>query len=323
MPTGEELAAKLENAVKEESESASDKETGSKATAVSEDAAKSKEKTPSGNEDKETRESKGSTHVPYDRFKQKVDQVQTLEEKLQAATAKAEEVTEREEKLRKQIVQLEQEHDVLERLRALADDEKYRPMLERLDKALKGIDDEVEAGTKTEEEGKEDARKLFEKESKKINEEVDKKTAEMIFQHANLIADRMLEALPETYNAADRKAISQDWSSAVDWNKIEEDSSVMKEELQRSFKSVVEAYGEPRGALEKYKAELEELKAKAEEEAPEKPKSAEDIVKGIIDKDWSKVKTKEDGTVIGPELDDGEFEQDLAKVLKLAGRAGF
>lgn len=321
MPTGEEIAAKLEGAVKE-SGSASDDGVRETLETVSEDAAAKGSKTSSDQEGKEgSRESKKTQAVPYDRFKQKVDQVQELETKLNDALRESERATKVEEELRQKVVALEQEASVLDRLRGLAEDPKYRPMLEALDKKLKGIEEEVEEGTKTEEEGKEEASKLVEQAYSKVekkfsqeNEKLAKARAEVLFDHANSIAERMLEALPETFDETDKRIIQREWNAEVEWGTIEEDPSQMRAELQRSFKKVVEEYGEPRGAL---KAKLKEFETKqSETEAVEKPPTPEEYVKGILSKEWSAVEKDDDGNVKGAKLDDDEFARDIANVLR-------
>lgn len=252
-----------------------------------------------------------SQSVPYERFKEKVDA-------LEQRDAKIEELTERDKELSVQLARFEQSNDVIERLRGLAQDERYKPLIETLDKALKGIHTEVAEGDKTEKQGDVATKKLFEDHKVQLEDALAQARADMIWQQVQTVSEQMLDALGEDYDDNDKEAIARLWTPATDWDTIEENPDSLRSELLESLKSVVEAYGEPRGAL-KQKISQFEQNAQQATETTRAPKPEEEL-KGILEKDWGKVKTNQDGKVIGAEHSDEDFTAVLAKVMKMGRR---
>ena len=254
---------------------------------------------------------KQSQSVPYDRFEEK-------NQALKEATAKLEELTERDKELSVQLARFEQSNDVIERLRGLAQDDRYKPLVETLDKALRGIHEDVKEGDKTEKQGDVATKKLFEDHKVQLDDALAQARADMIWQQVQTVSEQMLDALGEEYDDGDKEAIARLWTPATNWDVIEENPDNLRSELLNSLKSVVESYGEPRGAL-KQKISQFEQKAQQTTEAPARTDSQEEL-KGILEKDWGKVKTNADGKVIGAETSDEDFTAVLAKVMKIGRR---
>lgn len=254
---------------------------------------------------------KQAQSVPYDRFKEKVDA-------LEKATAKLEEFTERDKELSVKLAQLEQSHDVLERLRGLAQDDRYKPLVEKLDKALRGIHEDVQSGDKTEKQADADINKLFKNHKEELEDAFAQQRADLLWQQVQSVSERMLNDLGVEYDEQDKEAIAKLWNPATDWDAIEENPDVMRDELLKSLKHVVETYGEPRGAL---KAKVKQFEEKAQQ-APEKVATVdpEQELKGILDKDWGKTKTSQDGKYVGPELSDEDFSATMARVMRMGRR---
>ena len=302
-----EIAAKLAAAVNDD--------TTDSATEVKEALAQ-----PAGKETKASAETTAkpgqkaqekSQSVPYDRFKEKVDA-------LESATAKLEELTERDKELSVQLARFEQANDVLERLRGLAQDDRYKPLVETLDKALRGIHEEVKEGDKTEKQGDVATKKLFEDHKVQLEDALAQARADMIWQQVQTVSEQMLDALGEEYDDNDKEAIARLWTPATDWDAIEENPDDLRSHLLESLKSVVESYGEPRGAL---KAKISQFEQKAQQ-TPETPVRVDpqEELKGILEKDWGAVKKNADGKVIGTEHSDEDFAATLAKVMKMGRR---
>jgi len=252
-----------------------------------------------------------SQSVPYDRFKEKVDA-------LEQATAKLEELTERDKELSVQLARFEQSNDVVERLRGLAQDDRYKPLVETLDRALKGVHEEVATGDKTEKQGEVATKKLFEDHKVQLEDALAQARADMIWQQVQTVSEQMLDALGDEYDDQDKQAIAKLWTPATDWDAIEENPDALRQELLESLKTVVEGYGEPRGAL-KTKISQFEQNAQQTTETPARVDPQEEL-KGILEKDWGKVKTNADGKVIGPEYSEEDFSSQLAKVMKMGRR---
>jgi cell division protein FtsB len=310
MPSAAEITSKLAEATQGEADSDTATTEEAIQQAVKEAAApESKEeatsdtKSEEGTKEKSEEDRKTSDHVPYERFKTKVDQVNELEGKLN-------EFTEREKQLEAQVSRLETEHDVLERVRNLADNPKYRPMVETLDKAIRGIEEEVDSGEKTEKEAETDTKKLFDDHKAELEEAFADQRADLLLQQSSSYAERLMDALPDTYNEQDKAAISQLWTPEVNWDSIEDDPSTMKSELLDSLTKVLKKYKTPRGELEQ---KVKELETKTQS-IPE-IKDPEDELKGILDKEWGKVNTAEDGKA-SPDLSDDEFTRALARVMR-------
>lgn len=304
-----EIAAKLAAAVNE------DVEESAATTKEALEQPAGKETKASAEQTKETATQKGkqtqSQSVPYDRFKEKVDA-------LEQATAKLEEFTTRDKELSVQIAKLEQSHDVLERLRGLAQDDRYKPLVEKLDKALRGVHEEVEAGDKTEKQGDKEVTKLFSDHKAELEDAFAQQRADLLWQQVQSISSQMLDALGEDYDDNDREAIARLWNPETNWDAIEENPDVMRDELLGSLKRVVETYGEPRGAL---KAKISQFEQKSQQTTEVTPAiDPEKELKGILDKEWGKVKVSPEGKTLGAEHSDEEFAATLAKVMKMGRR---
>jgi len=253
-----------------------------------------------------------SQSVPYDRFKEKVDA-------LEKATAKLDVLTERDKELSVKLVQLESANDVIERLRGLAQDDRYKPLVETLDRALKGIHEEVETGDKTEKQGEVATKRLLDDHKVQLEDALAQARADMLWQQVQTVSEQMLDALGDEYDVQDKEAIAKLWTPATDWDSIEENPDSLRQELLASLKNVVETYGEPRGAL-KLKISQFEQKAQQGAETTTLAVKPEDELKGILDKDWGKVKTTAEGKVIGAEHSDEDFRNALARVMKMGRR---
>lgn len=253
---------------------------------------------------------KQSQAVPYDRFQ---EQNAALKEALGRITEVSDENTE----LKVKLAQLETDHDVVERIRGLAGDDRYRGLIETLDKALRGIHEEVQSGDKTKAEATVDTKKLLDDYKVQIEDANAQLRADLLWQQAKSLSDKMLDALGEDYDEQEKLVIARTWNPTVNWDAIEENPDIMQAELARSLKDVLEAYGEPRGAL---KAKVQQFETQQSEKTTESAKpqvSSEEALKGILDRDWGKVKTNQDGKAIGAEYSDDDFKNALARVIRM------
>lgn len=314
MPTGAEIVDQLNASM--ESESSTDNEQEAAEEVVAE--AKTTQKAESSGTEKGSKEEKGQKtvqNIPYDRFKEKVDQVAELTAKLEEVVGNAQSTTARETELREKIEALEEESDILNRVRGLAENEKYRPLVEKLDAALKGIDEDVESGEKTEAQGAKEISRLFGEQREELSEAFANQRADMLLENARMLSESILDSLPEDYDEGDRNQLADMLPDLVAWDTIEADPATMRDEIVEGYKSALIEYGEPRGAL---KARIAELETKTSEESVTDPvKDDEEFVRGILDDErMSKFKTDDDGNVTEPEMSEAEFNDNFAQVLK-------
>jgi len=314
MPTGAEIVAQLNEA--HESESPTDEEqeaTEKTETAEAPQTPPVESSSTTGTEEPEKGKEKPTQEIPYDRFKQKVDQVNDLTGKLEKILGDQETSTARENDLRQKVQGLEEDADVLDRLRQLAEHPKYKPLVETLDKALKEGVEDVETGAKTEEEATQDVTKLFEKHQKQLDTAFADQRADMLMEQTRMISDSILESLPEEYDDGDKAMVGGLLSQSVEWEKIDKDPSTMKHHITEGYKRALTKYGEPRGAL---KAKLDAFETTPEKSVDTAP-SDEEYIKGILDDDkLGQMRTDADGKVLGPEMSDAEVEAKMVEIMR-------
>jgi polyhydroxyalkanoate synthesis regulator phasin len=261
--------------------------------------------------DSESAKGKGEKGpIPYDRFSKVVGERNTLVESQKELGEKVSASMEREDALRARLVQLEQEKSILDQVRGMASDPDMKAHVEAIDRKLQGVEDVKEAVEKGEISDSE-ATKRIEKLVKDVDTKVDDFQAEQrvkeLWESTDTMATQMLDALPETYTEQDRAILGKLWNNEVDWKAIDEKGAdVIGDVLKDSFALLIKDYGEPRGAIaKKAKDEVTEL-------IPEsaRPRSPEDTVKGILEKDWSKT---EEGK---PVLSDEQYTKEMADLLR-------
>lgn len=271
----------------------------------------SEEVVEAASDEEETPTKSTKKYVPYDRFKEVVEDKNQYKKQL-------EQLSQREQQLQQTLQNLESELSVLERIRQAAFDDKVGKHVIALDKWLRGesIDDAIEAAE--EELSSKGEEGLSQKEIETLKQQLGGKVselenqlldqrAEVILQKANQLATDMLERLDESYTEEDVKTISELWTPRVDWDAIEENPEILPQELERSFKEVLDLYGVPRGAL------VKQVSSKIKENLPE-PKIEDDpeaFLEAVQSTDWGKL--DKDGK---PVVSDEEFSKVMAEVLR-------
>jgi hypothetical protein len=266
------------------------------------------EQTSDDSTDESTEEDgKAPKTVPYDRLSKVVRQKNEISERFSALEEKFKTVTEREETLRGRVGNLEQDSQILDAIKNLAQDEKYRDHVVAIDKALQGIEEDIEAATDQKDEQKVTAaEKRFEAKTAELDNLLQDQRAETLWNEAREAAKSMLDALPDEYTDDDRAIIGKLWTPRVDWKSIDEQGSEgIPAALNSSFAVVLKEYKTPRGAL------VAQTTKEIEARVPDaKIVSPEDKVKGILEKDWDKL---EDGK---PALSDDDFTNNVAELLR-------
>jgi cell division ATPase FtsA len=251
---------------------------------------------------------KGQKTVPYERLSQVVRQKNEATERLKALESQFDTARQTEQQLRTRVGEMEQSSQILDAIKNLAQDDKYRDHVVAIDKALQGIEDEVETAEQTgDQKAESSALKKFEAKTTELEEMIADQRAEKLWDEAAGLAKSMLEALPEDYTDEDRAVIGKLWTPRVDWSGIEESgSNAIPSALNTSLADVIKEYGTPRGAL------VAKTTKDIESRVPEaKLVSDEDAIKGLMEKDWAA--TDEGGKAL---MSDEDFSKGMADLLR-------
>lgn len=257
---------------------------------------------------------KGTKTVPYERLSQVVKQKNEVTERLKSLEDQFKSVSAREDQLRTRLGEVEQDAQILDAIKNLAQDDKYRDHVVAIDKALQGIEDEIETAEQTgDQKAESSAVKRFEQKTAELENLIADQKADQLWNEAAGLANQMLAALPEDYTDEDRAVIGKLWTPRVDWSGIEEQGSdAIPNALNSSLADVIKEYGTPRGAL------VAKTTKDIESRIPEaKQLSPQDAIKGLLEKDWAA--TDEDGKAT---VSDDEFSRGMAEMLRKTQQGG-
>lgn len=292
--TAEDVEAALTNAARGESESSTD----SKTTETPTSAAKSA--------DSGTTDSKG---VPYERFKEVNDalnaakethaaEIAELKSSLQTAQKTAHDLTE--------VVAAGQEDArLVAALKGLANNPKYSDLIDRVDNALQGIDDAVDSGEVTKEEGKEVKSDIIQEVRNELLSELAEQKSEILLQRADMMAKEYISDLPAEFTEQDREIVQELWANRLDWSKVEQNPDQMGSILKESFESALKSYGDPKGKVAASSTETNDTP----EVKPEP--TVEETMGSYLQRNYGAIK---DGK---PEFSDQDFQDDFSKAFKL------
>lgn len=267
---------------------------------------------------------KGPGPVPYQRFKEVNERLHSLEEALDAKNQELEERASALSKLSTVLEAKEQAAGYIDKIRELyrSGDPQWAPVLEKLDRRLAGIEEEVETGDKTEKEAADETRQILKATTAKLEDAILDQRADLIVGKADTYAAQLLDQLPDEYTDNDRRRIAHYLNEAVDWEAIENANDwqqALEGELPRAFEYVLnEIYGEPEGVIAQKLQE--ELKATGQVKTPEP--TPEERLERLQSRDWSKFKVDKTDSgrlkSFAPESSDDEFSQAMADALRAA-----
>ena len=246
--------------------------------------------------------------VPYDRLKTVVGQKNEISERFNALEEKFNAAHTREQELRTRIGEMEKDSQILDAIKNLYQDEKYRPHVQAIDNALQGIEEEVvEAQAEGNPVAESVATQKLEAKTKELESLLADQRAEGLWDKAHGLAKDMLAALPDQYSDEDRALIGKLWTPRVDWAGIERaGSEAIPSALNTTLAEVIREYGTPKGAIAA--KTTEEIESRIPEA---KVLSPEDKVKSILEKNWAEV--DKDGT---PLMSESDFNNGMAELLR-------
>ncbi len=283
------------------------------ANAVAEESETSTDKVEAGSKEEQGKAS--NEPIPYDRFKEVVDQKNEFKEKFDALEAESQDRTKELGQMVALLEAREGDTQLVNSIRALAagGNPEHRDLVQNLDNILQGIEKSIEKGDKTPEQAAVDTKSALAATQEAMEDIAGEQQAELLLMKADILAEKYFDALPPEYSDQDKEIISTLLTDAVDWEAIEEDPNALSEVIPASFEKVLQFFGEPRG---KPAAEVkgEETKQTATVAEP----VAEAEVPQHLKTEWGELKevTTPKGTVLKPVQSEEDFRKGLAEELK-------
>jgi hypothetical protein len=258
--TIEEITAKLEDAAKPVSESPTDeKETV---------AAKGSDETEKGST------KKGA--AAQERIQELVAKAKSFEERAADLEAKLADRDQEVGKLIDLVKDRETDSRIVAKINELhATDPEYKEIVEKLDRAIRGLEPEkVEKPAASAE-----APKPGEDLLKGIKGELDRRTekqaaeiadqrSDLLLMKSELVLEKLFAQLPGTeYTEEDQRILNSALADFVDWDSIEANPALLEREVAGGFQKAVDWYGNPKGriAAEAAKPTKDGTDAKSEE----------------------------------------------------------
>ena len=209
----------------------------------------------------------------------------------------------------------EQDARVVAKINELHQDPKFRDIVETLDKAIRGVEVQIEKATAKDETpapGVDLLRNVkadIEQARAEAAAQAADQKSDLLLMKSDLVLDKLFENLPEAeYTADDRKVLQSALADMIDWDAIEETPSVLESEVAKGFQKAVDWYGNPKGRI------ATEATSKTKDATDAKSKDTVDLSKLEL----GKMKTEKVGgkDVARPVLSDDDFSQILAEELR-------
>lgn len=228
----------------------------------------------------------------------------------------------------KMLQQKESDSRTIQAIKDLhARNDKWRDTIEKLDKALKGEEVELEAdkpveGDKAKVEAAELAkvRDLLSKSQAELEEKVAEQRANLILDKVDRIVDRYMDNLPEGYGKEDRRILQETLSDHIDWNSINQAPDDVQKHVVAGLQKCITWYGRPKG-----EAPAQAKDAPNGASVVSQPTDPKVELDGLLKRtDYGKAKiveTKEGGKRFEAAVSDDQFVADLAKALRAARAA--
>lgn len=196
-------------------------------------------------------------------------------------------------------------------------DPRFKDMIETLDKAIRGeevkFDEEEKNGEKPKDDPVAKAQQILKEAQGQMEESLADQQADLIFHKADLLTDKYVEGLPESYNEEDVNILRTVLVDHINWDAIEENPDSLNEVFAEGFQSALDWYGTPKGAA-KTTAESEDTNTNKSTYQP----VTEERLKAYANQDWGKLKKVEtpDGVSFTPEVAEEDFAKALGAAMK-------
>lgn len=255
--------------------------------------------------------------IPYDRFQEVVadknNALRTIE-KLQATLDNA---TKEHGLALQMLQQKEGDAKLVAEIRRLAENPKYRPFVEKLDKAIKGLDtDEDATAPRTGEAPKEDLTVRVQQEIAKakaeLQDQIADTQADALLSRADAIAREYMSSLPPEYTEDDKRVISRLVIDQIDWDRIEADPTNITQYVAKGFQQAINLNGTPRGIVAQ----------NSNQAGYYQPADEVDHLNTLLQADWGKTKAVDRGgkTIMEPIVGEADFTKALAAAMRESNR---
>ena len=256
-----------------------------------------------------------SNAVPYDRF------AEVNHEKKQALELVEELRTQLEEKRNSErhlTGKLTEAESLIEGIKGLYENENLRPHVEAIDRALRGLEDEV-VEAKTQEAAatsKGDDRvaleiKKLREEKEKLVDQVQSERASLIMEDIKQTVQAAIRSLPEEYLPEDRQMLTENWwYSRIPWKQLEADPASKDQILAGTFKQLLNDYGPPRGYNPGPDPETAAIQEQTRRILAPTP---QEELNTLLETNWGAM--AKDGKA--PAIDDAAFNKIMARGLQL------
>jgi len=286
---------------------------------VSEESS-TEEKDASAEEDgKERPKSKGAQA----RIRELVDARKKLEEQLNEHQSTLKKKEGELGDLLKMLQQKDSDSRTIQAIKDLhASDPKWREVVEKLDKRLKGEEVELEP-EKVDSKEPEDLSKvkdLLKSTQSKLEEQNADLRSQMILDRVDRLVDRYFTGLPKEYNDEDRRLLQETLSDHIDWDAISTNPDDLSKQVTEGIQKCLNWYGTPKGSLAaKTKSDASDADSSQQHNPPD-PKAR---LTSLLQKDYGKTQFVETpaGKRAVPVVSDDEYVRELAEALRLSRNA--
>lgn len=197
-----------------------------------------------------------------------------------------------------------------------------KPLLEVLDKAVRGEDVTQDLSKFSKEIDKSDLSKedkaiakdnllktkeLLEETKGDLETQITNQRHEIIIHKVELLTDKYLKELPKEYGDDDIRIVRESLADRVDWDKIDENPELLNAEFKRGFENTLKWYGTPKGTV------------KASGETKGNNEVTPEKIQTFIKQDWGRLKMVEDAKGNKkelPEVSDADFVAAMAESLR-------
>lgn len=263
-------------------------------------------------------ETKGENKIPQSRFNEVNAALKETREREANLTTRLNESNESLVRLTELLEMKEHDVQTLNEIKGYVNDPEMEEHIRAIDNKLKGLDKEVKASGAAPDDALVKARELLTQTKNELLDTQADMQADALINRAEVIADKLLGALPKEYTDQDKQVVSALWSEKMDWEAATADPENLGGVLSLSFQEALNSFGTPRGGL-LTQAELDEVKPTTESLTPEQ--ELEQLMAGKDGKAWGATKTVKSASgkeSVVPELSDDDFNKAMASIIRQA-----
>lgn len=201
-----------------------------------------------------------------------------------------------------------------------ARDTRWRDTIEKLDKALKGEDVDLDdpkpdpaKGKPAEDTDYSKVKDLLKSTQTELEARVAEQRAQLILDKVDRYVDRFMDNLPQAYGPDDRRIIQETLADHMDWDAINEAPDELQKHVAAGVQKCINWYGQPKGAPSTQTKET----PNGSPQPTHDPKARLD---SLLAKDYGKAKVVDspNGKRFEPVVSDDAFVAELAEAMRLA-----